>query len=171
MRNVQQREIGASAAEVGVVLDSLADADDRVWPTEWPPIELDAGLRVGSKGGHGPIKYSVVEYEPGRRIRLEFSPGLGIRGYHEFLLEPVGDVRCSVTHTLQGPLSGRMRLLWPLMIRWVHKALIQDLFDNLERGSTGRLLNGPARWSPWVRFLRRISGAPPRSTLRRTGQG
>ena len=154
MRNVQQREIDMPAREVGLVLDTLATANDRAWPAGWSPIELDAGLSVGSKGGHGAIKYSVVAYEPGRRIRLEFAPGLGMSGYHEFLLTTLGDAKCLVTHTSQGHLSGQMRVLWPLMIRWVHEALIQDLLDNLERGSTGRLRNGPARWSPWVRFLR-----------------
>ncbi|WP_434992604.1 hypothetical protein [Arthrobacter sp. Ld5] len=161
MRNIQRRQIEASAADVGVLLDGLAGPDDRVWPAGWPAIELDAGLRIGSTGGHGPIRYSVVDYEPGTRIRLEFRPGLGIGGYHEFLLEPLGAARCLATHILHGRLSGRMLLLWPLMIRWVHEALLQDLFDNLERGSTGQLRDGPARWSPWVRFLRRINGVPP----------
>jgi hypothetical protein len=170
MRNVQQREIGASAAKVGLMLDSFAGPEDQIWPAGWPPAKLEAGLRVGSKGAHGPIRYSVVAYEQGRRIRMRFAPGIGIVGYHEFLLTPITDERCLVTHTVEGPLTGKMRVIWPLAMRWVHDALLQDLLDNIERGSTGQLRNGPARWSPWVLFLRMISGAPPRPSLAATGR-
>jgi len=50
-------------------------------------------------------------------------------------------------------LRGRTRLTWPLAIRWLHDACIEDLLDNAEEALTGALLR-PSRWSPWVRFLR-----------------
>ncbi len=170
MRNVQQRQISASAAKVGLMLDTFASAEDQIWPAGWPPAKLVAGLSIGSKGAHGPIRYSVEAYEPGRHIRLKFAPGVGIDGYHEFVLKPVGDNLCLVTHTVEGPLNGWMRLGWPVAMRWLHDALLQDLLDNIELGSTGRLRNGPAHWSPWVRFLRRLDGAPPQCTLAATGR-
>lgn len=49
-----------------------------------------------------------------------------------------------------------MRLLWPLLVRWFHEALVRDLFDNLERTVTGRLADPPARWSRWVVAMRHI---------------
>ncbi|MEW2087613.1 hypothetical protein AB0884_39000, partial [Streptomyces sp. NPDC005283] len=102
---------------------------------------------------HGGIRYSVTEYEPGIRVRFAFAPGLGLSGYHEFLVIPEGLSRCQVVHTATGRVEGQMRLMWPLAIRWLHEALLRDAFDNIERVATGRLTR-PARWSPWVRLLR-----------------
>ncbi|TQK49892.1 hypothetical protein FBY35_0174 [Streptomyces sp. SLBN-118] len=154
MQNIQRRTIDAPAVDVGTLLDLLSTRQDRIWPVPaWSPLHLDAGLAVGSRGGHGRIRYSVSEYEPGRRVRFTFAPGLGLSGYHEFLVVPDGPKRCQVLHTAAGRVEGRMRLLWPVVIRWLHEALLHDMFDNIQREATGRLPQ-PARWSPWVRLLR-----------------
>jgi hypothetical protein len=154
MRNVQSREIAAPAAAVGALLDRLAGPDDVLWPTPaWPPIRFDRGLAVGAVGGHGPIRYSVAEYEPGRRLRCRFAQRAGLRGYHELRVEPCGPATCRVVHELAGTLRGSMIVGWPVAVRWLHEALIQDLLDNAERVATGRL-SRPARWSAWVRLLR-----------------
>ncbi|MFF0574984.1 SRPBCC family protein [Streptosporangium saharense] len=164
MRNVQQRSIDASADEIGALLERVVTADAHLWPAPaWPPLVLDAGLAPGSKGGHGPIRYSVSEREPGRRLRFVFDPALGLDGHHEFLVVAEGPDRCRLTHTILGTARGRMRVLWPLVIRWLHEALVHDLFDNIERAATARV-NHPNRWSPWVRLLRRL-----RKTSRRRG--
>jgi hypothetical protein len=47
-----------------------------------------------------------------------------------------------------------MWFAWPIAVRWMHDALIEDAFDNAEREVTGSVTK-PARWSRWVRFLRR----------------
>src|SRR5690349_16450146 len=66
------------------LLDRVASADDPIWPAPtWPPIRLDNGLRPGSRGGHGPIRYTVEEYDPGRLIRFRFDPVMRMRGHHE----------------------------------------------------------------------------------------
>ncbi|MEV7013389.1 SRPBCC family protein [Streptosporangium sp. NPDC051022] len=157
MRNIQQRLIDAPAGRLGALLDRAATADDRLWPVPaWPPLVLDAGLTPGSRGGHGPIRYSVCEYEPGRRARFLFDQATGLDGHHEFLITAQGPDHCRLTHTITCTVRGRMRILWPLAIRWLHEALIHDLFDNAERAATGRLSRRPARWSPWVRLLRRV---------------
>ncbi|GAA3443426.1 SRPBCC family protein [Planomonospora venezuelensis] len=163
MQNIQHRLIDAPADGLGALLDRVATGDDPLWPAPaWPPLILDAGLAPGSRGGHGPIRYSVTEYEYGRRVRFSFDRETGIDGYHEFLVTAEGPGRCRLTHTIDGAPRGRMRLLWPLAIRWLHEALVHDLFDNAERAATGRLGGRPARWSPWVRLLRRTLGARPR---------
>ncbi|MEV7907606.1 hypothetical protein AB0P04_38905, partial [Streptomyces anulatus] len=59
-----------------------------------------------------------------------------------------------------GTVEGRMAVLWPLVIRWMHEALVHDLFDNAERAATGRMSRRPARWSLWVRLLRRLRKFP-----------
>lgn len=56
-------------------------------------------------------------------------------------------------HVLEGRLGGRMRLLWPLAIRWLHDAVVEDGFDRAETALRGAP-RSPASWSPWVRFLR-----------------
>ncbi|MER5729442.1 SRPBCC family protein [Streptomyces sp. NPDC002138] len=168
MHNIQERTIDASATEVGALLDLLGGPRDRVWPAQdWPRLVLDAGLAVGSRGGHGRIGYAVTAYEPGRRVRFAFAPGLGMHGYHEFLITPDGPERCRITHTAEGRMEGRMRLMWPLVIRWLHEALLHDAFDNVQRATTGRLPH-PARWSLRVRVLRRALGRGPRQGPGRT---
>lgn len=170
MKNIQHRVIDAPAPAMGVLLDRMARDDDPIWPAPaWPALRLDAGLTPGSRGGHGPIGYSVAEYEPGRRIRFAFDPKLGINGYHELVITPDGPVRCRLTHTISGRTEGRMLLLWPLVIRWMHEALIHDLFDNAERAATGRLSGRPSRWTPWVRLLRRTKMPRPRAVALPTG--
>ena len=166
MQNIHQRVIDAPADTLGALLDRVATPDDRMWPSPaWSPLVLDTGLTVGSRGGHGPIRYQVAAYEPGRRVRFTFEPGRGLEGYHELLITAEAPNRCRVTHTLTATLAGRMTLLWPLMIRWMHEALIQDLLDNAERAATGRLSGRPARWSWWVRLLRRARRLPPAPTV------
>lgn len=156
MRNVQQRAIAAPLETVSAILESTSSPNDKLWPSEsWPPIELDQGLRVGSRGGHGPIRYSVSQYEPGRRVRFVPEPGVGLDGYHEFEISPLPDGRTLVKHTIDARLSGRMRLAWPVAIRWIHEAVLGDLLDKVERNATGQLEHPATRWSPWVRVLRR----------------
>ncbi|GGT10424.1 hypothetical protein GCM10010156_78270 [Planobispora rosea] len=164
MRNIQERTIGASAETLGALLDRVATADDRLWPVPaWPRLVLDSGLTPGSRGGHGPIRYSVSEYEPGHRVRFLFDPELGLDGHHEFTITADGPDRCRLTHIIDGTLRGRMRIMWPLAIRWLHEALMQDLFDNAERAATGTLSSRPANWPLWVRLLRRVRAGRPAS--------
>src|SRR5262249_36462925 len=125
MRNVQSRVIDAPAPVLGALVDGIAGSGDRLWPApNWPAIRLDRGLTVGSKGGHGPIRYSVIEYEPGARIRFAFDPAIGAIGYHELRLEPVDANHTRLVHQMVGRTQGRMRLLWPLAVRWLHEALL-----------------------------------------------
>jgi hypothetical protein len=155
MRNVQSRVIAALAAAVGALLDGVAGPDDPIWPAaSWPRIKLDRGLAIGSRGGHGPIRYHVADYEPGSRVRFVFDPAIGLTGYHELRVEPIDRDHCRLVHDVVARTHGSMRLRWPLAIRWLHEALIQDLLDNAERAAAGTVAR-PARWSLWVRALRR----------------
>lgn len=161
MLNIQERRIAASAESLGKLLPDMAASGDRVWPSPaWPRLRLDAGLVPGSRGGHGPMRYSVAAYEPGRRVRFAFDPRRGLVGYHELLIVSEGQGRCRLVLTVAGRCHGAMRVLWPLVIRWLHQALVQDLFDNMEFVATGRPPAQPARWNAWVRLLRRARGLP-----------
>ncbi len=164
MRSIQTRRIAAPATEVGALLDHLATHGDPLWPSPaWPPIRLDRGLAIGSRGGHGPIRYHVVEYEPGRRARFVFDPPTGIEGYHELRVEDAGPHECTLIHDGRGRMFGSMRLGWPLAVRWLHEALLRDLMDNAELAATGSLPR-PSRHSRWVRTLRRVLAKRPHET-------
>lgn len=154
IRNVHERRLAGTPAVVGELLDSLASDDDRLWPhRRWPPMQLDKGLGLGSRGGHGPVRYEVARYEAGRLAAFAFTPDFGIVGEHrcEVIDEPEGTAL--LRHTLEGRATGWMRLGWPLAIRWLHDALIEDAFDRAEAQVKGE------RWTPsslpsHVRLLR-----------------
>jgi len=154
MRNVHERHVQAPADDVGAVLETLAGPDDQVWPGDvWPAMVLDRGLAVGSTGGHDDIRYTVTGHEVGRRVELTFGPGCGIVGTHVFEVVDGPSRGCLVRHELHGRSEGSMRLMWPLVVRWVHDAVVEDAFDRVERA----LGVGPARpatWTPYVRLLR-----------------
>ena len=157
IRNVHERVINAPLEPLGVLLDGLGQKGDRLWPSRsWPPMVLDRPLAPGADGGHGPIRYHVSEYEPGRRVRFTFHPRTGIIGAHELGLDALDDERSRIRHVLIGRTSGAMRVMFPAAVEPLHDAVIEDLFDNAERETTGTVIR-PATWSPRVRVLRRLA--------------
>lgn len=152
--NVHVREIAAPAAVLGELLDTLGSADDRLWATDiWvaEPVLFDRPLGVGADGGHGSIRYSVVEYEPGRRIVFEFSPDGGMSGTHGFEIEALGPDRGRLTHFLEARTSRWMRPLVPILIGW-HDAMVETALDRAELGATGSLKR-PTGIPRWLRIV------------------
>ncbi|EME99148.1 hypothetical protein H340_17849 [Streptomyces mobaraensis NBRC 13819 = DSM 40847] len=152
--NVHERRIPAPAERVGALLDGLAGDDDPLWPlATWPRMGFDRGLRVGSRGGHGPIGYSVTDYVPGRWVRFRFSAPSGFDGYHEFTVGPEEEGGTVLRHVIAMRLHGSARLSWPLAFRWLHDALLEECLDRavlaFEPARRGR-----RTWSPYVRLLR-----------------
>jgi hypothetical protein len=165
--NRHERKIQATATEVGVLLDTLSGPADQLWPVEdWPPMKFDALLQEGARGGHGPVRYCVTEYAPGRRVVFLFdADGLtgGLDGRHFFEVVPRRDCTL-IRHVVDADCGLRMWAKWRVLIGPMHDALIEDAFDRVEQklhgGFTKRF-----RWSPWVRFLRKMRG---RKATRRT---
>ncbi|MGW6020814.1 DUF2867 domain-containing protein [Streptomyces sp. NPDC055099] len=159
VRNEHERVIEAPAGEVGALLDRLSAEDDPVFPTPaWAAMLFDRPLGVGAVGGHGPVRYSVTEYEPGRRVRFAFTPP--DNGFHEMSVEPLGQDRCRVRHVLELRPLGKDRLLWPAVVRPLHDTIIEEVFDNFERAATGGCAR-PVRWSPRVRLYNRLMWSRP----------
>lgn len=154
IRNVHERDFLADPAAVGALIDTLASSDDRLWPRDrWPAMRFDRRLAVGAVGGHGPVRYSIVAYEPGRSIRFRFSAPRGFVGTHGFDVAPLAGGGARLANVLEMRVEGPAIFSWPIVFRWLHDALIEDALDRaaVALGETPR----NARWSPCVRFLRR----------------
>lgn len=163
--NVHERTVPVPAERLGALLDTLASAEDRLWPGgegEWPHMEFGPcfGLARGARGGHGPVRYDVAEYVPGRWVRFRFTAPRGFHGFHEYTVDSAGDGQppgagAVLRHALVLRPRGPARLSWPLMYRWLHDALLEDSLDRAESACTGTVAR-PARWGPYVRMLRRV---------------
>ena len=153
VRNVHERVVAASADRVGGLVDGLGGPADRLWPgPPWPELRFDRPIGVGARGRHGRIRYTVVAHEPRRRVECTFSPESGAHGTHTFTVVPLGADRALLRHEMTIRPFGSMRLGWPLAVRWLHDALIEDLLDRAE-DAVGTPPAGPARHSVWVRLL------------------
>jgi len=159
MRNIHERHIAASAERLGAVLETLATDHDQLWPgATWAPIILDRSLEPGSRGGHDGIRYTVSAHEPGRLVEFTFDQSTGIDGTHALTVVDRGDGTSLLRHVLDGRAHGAMVVLWPVAVRWAHDALVEDAFD-LAEAALGVGPEVPARWSPWVRLLRKVRAA------------
>jgi hypothetical protein len=79
------------------------------------------------------------------------------RGTHRFDLEP-HDAGCELVHTLEGTLHGRGLILWPIFVRPLHDALVEDVLDRAQSvagAARPHQARPSVRHSPYVRFLRR----------------
>ncbi|CRK58410.1 hypothetical protein [Alloactinosynnema sp. L-07] len=156
IHNVHQRELPVAPAVVGRLLDEIQGADSPIWPVDaWPALRFDRPTAVGAVGGHGIVRYSCTAYRPGRMIEATFAPGFLIEGTHtlDVLDGPTPD-SCVLRHVIAARPRGMGHLAWPLAIRWLHDALLEDLLDRAAT-SVGHPPARRARWSPWVRFLHR----------------
>ncbi|GAA1271491.1 SRPBCC family protein [Saccharothrix xinjiangensis] len=144
IRNVHTRHI----PNAGHLVDRITE----LWPSPpWPALVLDRPLGRGATGGHAFIRYRCTSYVPGQRIEFTFDPSIGLIGAHTFEAVPGG-----LRHTIVGSTRGWARLTWPLAIRHLHDALVEDLLDNAARAAGHPPLH-PNRWSPWVRLLRALA--------------
>lgn len=174
LRTVHARELPAAAADAGTLLDSLGGPDDRLWPNDtWPAsaLRLEQPLRVGSRGGHGAIRYHVGVYEPGRRVVFVFDPTSGLSGTHETRIDDIAPHRCRLVQTTECSVASKLLPIYPLLRRQ-HDALLRDVLDRAQFELTGRV-TAPARWSRAVRVanlveeaLARRSGALPPAARR-----
>jgi len=153
VRNVHQCVLAAPASRLGTLIDSLASSEDALWPHHlWPAMKFDRPLQVGAVGGHGPIRYSVESYEPGRCIRFRFEAPRGFHGTHGFGVEPIDEGHSRLRHILEMRTAGSAVVSWPIVFRPLHNALIDDALDRAERHMGAA--PAPRGWSRWVRVLR-----------------
>jgi hypothetical protein len=165
--NIHQRSWSVTPEAVGALLDGLSSPDDRLWPvSRWLPMTLDAGLRVGSRGGHGPVRYKVVRYVPGSEVVFEFDPDRGLlrgcHGTHAFYVT-AKDGMTTLRHVIDMHAGLGAALRWALLVRPMHDALLEDALDGVETTLIGTVAK-PNVW-PWrVKCLRKL--ARRRASLR-----
>lgn len=152
--NIHEREIAAPLASVGKLLDSLASDHDALWPrATWPPMHFDRPLGVGAVGGHGPIPYAVDEYRPGLMVQFRFRGPRGFNGFHRFEVSPLGENNTTLLrHTIDMSATGPALFTWPVIIRPLHDALLEDALTQAQV-SLG-LIPAVSPWSVWVKILR-----------------
>jgi hypothetical protein len=158
VHNVHEREFSVPPVAVGALIDSLASQEDRLWPLgKWPPMRFDRPLAVGAMGGHGLIGYTVQEYQPLQKIVFRFTAPRGFNGTHRFEVEEWGG-KTILHHLIEMRATGPALLSWPLAVRALHDACLEDCLDRATV-SLGIDLPRPARWSVYVRLLRAVMRA------------
>lgn len=152
--NQHKRIINQSVSKIGAMLTTLARANDLIIAThKWPAMKLDKGLQIGSKGGHGPIKYFVKNYQPEKQVTFQFDMP-GFDGYHQFELNEIGENQTELSHLILMNTTGFATLKWVFVIRWLHDAYIEDCFTKVENNFlVQKKVN---QWSWWVKILRKI---------------
>ena len=156
--NIHQRIFDLPPGRVGSLIGTLASGNDRLWPGDlWPRMAFDRSLSVGASGGHGPIRYRVEEYRPGRSIRFRFLGPSGFDGCHSFDVLENDSAGTVLRHTVEMNTRGPALLFWPLIFRPLHNSLIED---SLARAQAS-LGQAPTviKWPVWVRLLRWVLSA------------
>jgi hypothetical protein len=155
VENIHQRIINAPINTISECLKTLATENDTIWPKEkWPSIRFKEGLKVGSKGGHGPIRYTIEVYEPNEIIQFRFSNPKDFKGIHKFEITATNASQTIIKHTINMTVKGKGVLLWYFTILHLHNALIEDAFDKVENQFD--IVKQPATWNIWVRVLRKL---------------
>jgi len=153
--NIHKRFIKAPITKVSELVEQLATDADKIWPYEkWPAIRFKDGLKVGAKGGHGLIKYTITKYKPSEIIQFQFTEPKGFNGIHEFRISSINETETEIHHVIDVKLSFLGILQWFVFIRWLHDALIEDAFDKVENQFS--TTHKQSKWNPWVKFWRRI---------------
>lgn len=152
--NIHKREINQPKYEVAKLFKTLATENDLMLETnKWSPMKLDKGLQVGSKGGHGPMKYFVTDYKEDNLITFQFDLA-GFNGFHKFELRELETNKTELSHIIDMATKGSATLKWALAIRWLHDAYTEDAFDKVDNYFSANKKS--SKWSWWVRILRKV---------------
>lgn len=152
--NIHTRLINQPIVKVAEIFSTLSSENDMMLAIDkWSPMILDNGLKVGSKGGHGRMKYTVQEYNPGKSIKFQFDQK-GFDGFHKLEIAEINENTTLLEHTVQMNATGSGMLIWSLAIRFLHDAYIEDSFDKVENHFTENKKR--SKWCWWVVILRKI---------------
>jgi nitrogen regulatory protein PII-like uncharacterized protein len=150
--NIHTRQLAISRSAVWDKIKKLSSRQDPVWPYEtWPRMILQPGLIAGAKGGHGSIRYTIEEIKVEEEIKFRFISPKGFNGFHIFKLEG-NEISCKLTHEIRMDTSFIGSIIWTLIIKHLHDALIEDAFTKIE--ISFNLPHSRVKWNSWVKILR-----------------
>ena len=160
--NFHCRRIAAPIDVVGPVIDTLGSDEDRLWPWEhFEPMQLDFRLGIGANGGHGPVRYTTVEYIPGRLAVFEFKAKRGIlknfKGRHWFEAISIDAETTELRHMLYADIRGLMWWAWWIVVETLHDATVEAALAKAELSTTGKL-RSPFALTRRQKFWKSISG-------------
>ena len=153
--NIHKRTINQPKKKLTELIETLSTEKDKIWPFEkWPKMKFKEGLKEGSNGGHGPIRYTINKYIPGELIQFKFIKPEGFSGIHKFEISELANNKTELTHTIDMNTTGIGTLTWTIGIRWLHDALMEDLLDKIENQFSNK--SKRTEWNNWVKFLRKV---------------
>ena len=151
--NLHKRIINQPKKEISKLIEKLASKEDKIWPHDkWSPMRFKDGLKVGSKGGHGIIRYTIVEFGVKHGIKFQFTSPKGFIGTHEFNIIELAANKTEVSHIIDMKTQGVATIQWIVFIRWLHDALIEDALDSIENHFSDE--KKESTWSVWVKLWR-----------------
>ena len=125
--NIHKRKINQSKETIYKLFETLSTKDDKIWPYEkWPAMRFKDGLKVGSHGGHGPIRYYVASITNNESMVFNFTTE-GFNGSHSLNIKELNASEVEVSHIINLEVFGSAKWSWIFVIRWLHDALIEDL--------------------------------------------
>lgn len=154
--NIHSRSYPVGNTEIGELLDSLASKEDKLWPRRmWPAMKFDRPLSVGANGGHQPIRYFVEKYEAGKLVQFRFTAPRGFNGVHRLEVLEKSLKETELRHTIEMTTQGPALFSWPILVRPLHNALVEDALTLVEQNLG--LEKHVKSWSVYVRVLRWIA--------------
>ena len=151
--NIHKRVVNQSQLEVSKLFNTLGTKNDLIWPGEsWPRMKFRDGIKIGSIGGHGPIRYEIIELKDGELISFKFHRPKGFNGTHKLELNALDNASCELIHTIEMDTSISGSLKWSYVIRPLHDALIEDAFDKVQSHYNQLIIAN--QWPFWVKTLR-----------------
>lgn len=162
--NIHKRKLQQSIDKVSLLFHTLATDKDLIWPSEnWPAMRFKDGVKVGSKGGHGIIRYSIIALEKGKSITFKFSKPDDFIGNHTLYLKAVSENETEITHEIKMHTATlKASVLWLFVIRWLHDALLEEAFDKVENHFMD--VKKLPKYNIWVHFLRNTFKRKPLQT-------
>ena len=156
--SLHQRSLPCTQSAVGRLLAGFDTPGSPLWPEAvWPRDRFEGPMREGSVGGHGATRYRLEHYLPDQEAVFRFIAPQGYQGVHGFRIQALEDGRTCLSHFTCLRLSLYHRLMWHLLVRWVHDALIGDLLDGAERHLCGGVRH-KRRWKWRVHLIRHALG-------------
>lgn len=151
--NSHKRIINQPKEKVSDLFKTLATTNDQIWPAKnWPAMCFKEGLKIGSRGGHGRIHYTIIAFEAGNHIKFKFTKPNGFNGTHELSIKAMSEHASEIHHLIKMNTTLKASFLWVVVIRWLHDALIEEAFDNVQNYFSEE--KKTATYSQWVVFLR-----------------